>query len=210
MVFCKKHIPSLCKLYSFYEETPEGFLDKTDVDSYFYHNSFDIFQSQHRIVRVRRGSYKKSSAIKLFYFCDLKTQQRYILREEVNISKRELNCSVDSVHDFLKAFDHASTCLHVPLLKPKVEIGSTRSENNLFAHYYNDIIEHPNRQIRLSSRFGILVSIEKFELHGNQFIVTEIVNLNHREFHHLYKNRYYVANKCEIIESNNDVLCIHP
>ena len=34
----KKQIPSLCKLYSFYEERPEEFLEKTDVDSYFYHN----------------------------------------------------------------------------------------------------------------------------------------------------------------------------
>ena len=43
---------------------------------------------------------------------------------------------------------------------------------------------------------------QNFELHGNQFILTEIVELNHREIHHLYKNRHYVANKCEIIESN--------
>ena len=77
----KKHIPSLCKLYSFYEETPEEFLDETDVDSCFYHNIFDISQSQHRIVRVSRGSNKKSFAIKLFQFCDLKIQQRYILQE---------------------------------------------------------------------------------------------------------------------------------
>ena len=90
----KKQIPSLCKLYSFYEEIPEEFLDETDVDSYFYHNIFDISQSQHRIVRVSRGSNKKSFAIKLFQFCDLKTQQRYILQEEVNISKRELTSLV--------------------------------------------------------------------------------------------------------------------
>ena len=31
----KKQIPSLCKLYSFYEEIPEEFLDETDVDSIF-------------------------------------------------------------------------------------------------------------------------------------------------------------------------------
>ena len=31
----KKQIPSLCKLYSFYEGIPEEFLDETDVDSYF-------------------------------------------------------------------------------------------------------------------------------------------------------------------------------
>ena len=149
----KKQIPSLCKLYSFYEEIPEEFLDETDVDSCFY-NIFDISQSQHRIVRVSRGSNKKSFAIKLFQFCDLKAQQRYILQEEVNISKRELTCLVDILRDFLKTFDKASKCMQIPLPKPKVEIGSTKSKDNLFAHYYNEIIEHPNRQIRLSFRFG--------------------------------------------------------
>ena len=202
----KKQIPSLCKLYSFYEEIPEEFLDETDVDSYFYLNIFDISQSQHRIVRVSRGSNKKSFAIKLFQFCDLKTQQRYILQEEVNISKRELTCLVDNLRDFLKTSDQASKCIQIPLPKPKVEIRSTKSKDNLFVHHYNDIIEHPKRQIRLSFRFGnnnsCVFSLKKFELHGNQFILTEIVNLSHREIHHLYKNRYYVANKCEIIDSN--------
>ena len=150
----KKQIPSSCKLYSFYEEIPEELLDETDVDSYFYYNIFDISQSQQRIVRVSRDSNKKPFAIKLFQFCDLKTQQRYILQEEVNIFKRELTCFVDNLRDFLKTFDQASKCIHVPLPKPKVEIGSTKSKDNLFAHHYNDIIEHPSRQIRLSFRFG--------------------------------------------------------
>ena len=205
----KKQIPSWCKLYTFYEEIPEEFLDETDVDSYFYHNIFDISQSQHRIVRVSRGSNKKSFAIKLFQFCDLKTQQRYILQEEVNISKKELTCLVDNLRDFLKTFDQASKCIQIPLPKPKVDIGSTKSKDNLFAHHYNDIIEHPNRQIRLSFRFennnSCVFSLKKFELHGNQFILTKIVNLNHRENYHFYKNRYYVANRCEIIESNYNV-----
>ena len=124
----KKQIPSLCKLNSFYEEIPEEFFDETDVDSQFYHNNFDISQSQHRIVLVSRGSNKKSFAIKLFQFGDLKTQQRYILQEEVNISKRELTCLVDSLRDFLKTFDQASKCIQIPLPKPKVEIGSTKSK----------------------------------------------------------------------------------
>ena len=202
----KEQVPSLRKLFSFYEEIPEEFLDETDVDSFFYHN---ISQSQHRIVRVSRGSNKISFAIKLFQFCDLKTQQRYILQEEVNISKRELTFLVDSLCDFLKTFDQASKCIQILLPKPKVEIGSTKSKDNLFAHHYNDIIEHPNRQIRLSFRFGNYIScvfsLKKFELHGNQFILTEIVNLNHREIHRFYKNLYYVANKCEIFESNYNV-----
>ena len=52
----KKQIPSLCKLYSFYVEIPEEFLDETDVDSCFYHNIFDISQYQHRTLRDSRGS----------------------------------------------------------------------------------------------------------------------------------------------------------
>ena len=145
----------------------------------------------------------------MFQFCDSKTQQRCILREEVKISKRKLTSVVDSLRDFRKTFDHASKCIPNPLPKPKVEIGSTKSKNNLFAHYYSDIIEHPNRQLRLSFRFGnnnsCIFLIKKFELHGNQLICTEIVNLNHGEIHHLYKNFYYVANKCQKIESNYDV-----
>ena len=110
---------------------------------------------------------------------------------------------------FLKIFDQTSKCIHIPLSKPKVLIGSTKSKDNLFAHYYNDIPEHPIRQIRLSFRLrnnnSCVFPIKKFELQGNQLILTEIVNPNHRETHHLYKNRYYVANKCEIIESSYNV-----
>ena len=123
----------------------------------------------------------------------------------MNISKRELTCLVNNLRDFLKTFDQASKCIQIPLPKPKVEIGSTKSKDNLFVHRYNDIIEQPSRQIRLSFRFGnnnsCVSSLKKFELHSNQFILTEIFNLNHREIHHLYKNRLYVANKLEIIES---------
>ena len=206
MLSVKNQIPSRCKLYPFYEEKPEEFLDETDVDSCFHHNILDISQSHYRIVRVSRGSNKKSFAIKLFQFCDLKTQQRDILQEEVNIFKRELTCFVDNLCDFLKTFDQASKCIRISLPKPKVEIGSTKTKDKLFVHYYNDIIGHPNGQIRLSLQFGnnnsCVFPLKKFELNGNQFILTEIVNLSHREIHHLHKNRYYVANKCEIIESN--------
>ena len=197
------------KLYSFNEEIPEEFLGETDLDSYFYHKIFGYSQSQHRIVRVSRGSNKKSFANNLFKFCDLKTQQPYIFQEKVSISKGELTCLVDSLRDFLKTFDQASKCIQIPPPKLKVYIGSTKSKGNLFAHYYNDIAQYPNRKICLSFRFGnnnsCVISIKNFELHGNQFILTEIVNLNYWEIHHLYNNRYYVANKCEKIESNYNV-----
>ena len=163
-------------------------------------------------MRVRRGSNKnhlQSSCSSFVIKRHIKTQQQFILQEELNICKREITCLVDSLRDFLKTFGQASKRTQIPLPKPRVEIGSTKSKDNLFAHYYNDIIGIPNRQIHLYFRFGnnntCVFSLEKFELHSNQFILTEIVNLYHREFHHLYTNQYYVANKCEIFQSNYNV-----
>ena len=115
----KKQISSLCKLYSIYEEVPEEFLDETDVDSYFHHNILDISQSHNRIVRVSKGSNKKSFTFKVFHFCDSKLQQRFILEEEVSISKKEIESLLDSLGDFLKAFDQANKeVLQIPLPKP--------------------------------------------------------------------------------------------
>ena len=87
----KKQISSLCKLYSIYEEIPEEFLDKTDVDSYIYHNILDISQSHNRIVRVSKGSNKKSFAFKVFQFCDSKLQQRFILKKKSAFPKTKLS-----------------------------------------------------------------------------------------------------------------------
>ena len=44
------------------------------------------------------------------------------------ISKRELTCLVDNMHEFFKKFDQASRCIQIPLPEPKVEIGSTKSK----------------------------------------------------------------------------------
>ena len=145
----KKQICSLCKLYSVYEEIPKEFLDETDVDNYFYHNTLDISQFHHRIVRVSNGSNKKSFAFKVFHFCDSKSQQRFILKEEVSISKKAIESLRDSLGEFLKAFDQANKVSQIPLPKPKFEIEFTKAKDDLLGHYYKDIVEHLNRQIRL-------------------------------------------------------------
>ena len=144
---------SLCKLYSIYEETPEEFLDEIYVDSYFYHNILDISQTHHRIVRVSKGSNKKSFAFKVFHFCDSKLQQGFILKKEVSISKKEIESQLDSLSEFLKAFDQANKVSQIPLPKPKFETGYTKAKDELFSQCYKDIIEHLNRKIRLSFRF---------------------------------------------------------
>ena len=40
-----KQTPSLCNLYSFYEEISEQFLNEIDLISYFYNTIVDISQS---------------------------------------------------------------------------------------------------------------------------------------------------------------------
>ena len=185
-------------------------MDETDVDGYFYHNILDISQSHHnRIFRVSKGSNKKSFAFKVFHFCDSKLQQRFILKEEVSISKNGIESLLDSLGDFFKAFDQASKVSQIPLPKPKFEIGFTKAKDELLSHCYKDIVEHLNRQIRISVRFEknktCVFSIKKFENYGDQFILTEVVNLGYRENNHLYKNRFFVAYNCSNFQSNYDV-----
>ena len=50
-----------------------------------------------------------------------------------------------------------------------------------------------------------VVSIKKFELHGNELTHTEFLNVKHGEIHHFHRNQCYGANKCEIFESNCDL-----
>ena len=204
----KKQVSSLCKLYSIYEEIPEEPLDETDVDS-FFHKILDISQSHNRIVRVSNGSNKKSFAFKVFQFCDANLQQRFILKEEVSISKNKIESLLDSLDEFLKVFDQANKVSQIPLPIPKFEIGFTKAKDEVFSHCYKDIVEHLNRQIRISFRFEknktCVFSIKNFEHYGDQFILTEVVNLGYREIKHLYKNRFFVAYKCNIFQSNYDV-----
>ena len=126
----KKQISSLSKLFSVYEEKPEEFLDETDVDSYFYHNILDISQSHHRLVRVSKGSNKKSFAFKVFHFCDSKLQQRFIVNQEVSICKNEFESLLNSLGEFLKASDQANKLSQLPLPKPKFEVGFAKAKMN--------------------------------------------------------------------------------
>ena len=86
-----EQIPSLCKLYSFYEEIPEEFLDETDVDSYFYHSILDISQSQHRIVRVSKGSNKRLLHSKCFDFAIQSYSNDLFSRKKSAFPKKKLS-----------------------------------------------------------------------------------------------------------------------
>ena len=127
----------------------------------------EVQQSHHRIVRISKGSSEKSFAFKVFHFFDSKLQQRFILKEEVSISKKEIEPLLDSLDEFFKALEQAKKVSQIPLPRPKFEIGFTKAKDELFAHCYTDIVEHLNRQIRLSFRFEknntCVFTIKKFE-----------------------------------------------
>ena len=82
--------------------------------------------------------------------------------------------------------------IKIPLPKLKFEIGFTKEKAELFSHCYKQIVEHLNRQLRLSFRFEknktYVFSIKNFEHDGDQFILTEAVNLGYGEIKHIYKN----------------------
>ena len=76
----KKHIPSLSKMYTSYEEVPESFWDETDVDSYFYYNILDIALIDNRNVGVSRGSNKKILLSNYFSFATWKINKDSFLK----------------------------------------------------------------------------------------------------------------------------------
>ena len=98
--------------------------------------------------------------------------------------------------DFLKPYKQASKTSQVPPPVPKIEIGCLLSKDNLFHHYYEDIREPSNDQLRLFFRFEqnnkCVFSIKTFYIRGDQLILAEILNKNHHQIYSLDKYRNVV------------------
>ena len=184
-------------------------MDEFDVDCYFYHKILDTALIDNGIVRDSKGSNEKN-LLSNFSVSNLKNQLTFILEQEVSVSLKELAAILNTLRQFLKQYDKTVKfpALH-PLPKQKQYIGFTLIEDELFAHFFQEIKEHCNRQIRLSFRFErnkeCCFSMKKFQSVGEQNILTEIINLRHSEVDSLHKNRYYIAPKCGIIDSNYDL-----
>ena len=84
----------------------------------------------------------------------MRNQQSFILEEEVTVSLKQLAAILNTLRQFLKQYDKTVNFPALyPLPKPKQEIGFILFKDELFAHYFQDIKEQCNRQIRLSFRF---------------------------------------------------------
>ena len=97
----KKQIPSFSQMYTTYEGVTESFWDETDVDSSFYRNTLDIALIDSRFVRVSKRFNKKTFALKLFQFRNLKNQQRFFPEEELSVSLKKLAAIVNTLGQFL-------------------------------------------------------------------------------------------------------------
>ena len=93
------------------------------------------------------------------------------------------------------------------------QLGFTLLKDELFAHYFQDIKEHCNRQIHLSFQIErnreCCFSIKNFQIVGEQNFSTKTINEWHCEVYSFYKNRYYIYSKCGIFDRNFDMLLKH-
>ena len=204
----KLQIPTLSRLNTIYEDLPDSFLDESDIDSYFYHNILDVVKIQKRLIRLSKGSNKNQFVFKTFNFCDLANQQRFLLEEEISVTKKELRSILDQLRDLLLEFDKISCLQTHPLPKPKKESGFTLAQDELFSHHYRDIQEQTKTKLRLSfriERHDCCFQIKKFQKFGENYLLTQYINLRHCEIYDLYKNCCYIKQKAGIIESNYDI-----
>ena len=113
----------------------------------------------------------------MIQFCDLKSQQRYIIQNEVTKVEKQFGFSVESLCNSLKKFSQATKCLEVPSSERSEEIETTKSKDNLSDEYYKKINDHSKRQISFSFPFvnskSFIFSSKKIETYGNQFLLTK-------------------------------------
>ena len=124
----------------------------------------------------------------------------------MSVSLEELAAIFNTLRQFLKQYDKTVKFPALyPLPKPNREIGFPLFKDELFAHFFQDIKEHCNRQIRLFFRFECCFSIKKFQIVDEQNVLKEIINLRHCKVHSFYKNCYYIASKSGIFDSSYDI-----
>ena len=173
---CQKGIPCLFKFFWFQVETPDEFLPIL-TQIVIFTRTFSTSPTPSIEYYVLAKSTTKVFCIQIVPVLKLRDTTVIYPPKRVNISKRELSSSVNSFRGIRKTLNKASKCIRIPLPEPKNEIGSAKSKDNLFADYYKDIIEHPNRQIRLSLRFA-----------NNNSYVFSIKKMNYRAISLLLQN----------------------
>ena len=95
------HIHCLCELCSLERRNTGNSFGRSGGRQFFCDISFDKTQPQHRLAWDSKSSNKKF-LIRFFQACDLKTQQRHIFHERMNITKKEPGCLLKNCSIFSK------------------------------------------------------------------------------------------------------------
>ena len=205
----KNKLQSLCKLYPFYEELPVELLGEIDVDSWFDHNIYDISQSQHRIARLSKIAKKTSFAVELFHFCDLKTQQRFILQHRKKFSKKHLVLSSTVSACFWKVLIKRASAYRINYWSPKLRLNLQIRTTvcSLFTPKGSlniQILTFVSRSAFETKNLAVITS-KSLRYTVISSYLHKLSTLTFPKFTTTHKNRYQVPNKCEVMESNCDV-----
>ena len=104
---------------------------------------------------------------------------------------KRLAAILNTLRQFLKQYDKTVKFPALyPLPKPKQEICFTLFKDEIFAQNFRDNKEHCNGQISLSFRFerNNECCFKKFQIVGEQNVLTKIINLGQCKVHSFYKN----------------------
>ena len=113
----KKQIFSLCKLYSVFKQIPEESLDKTNVECI---TTFSTFHSPTtELFELAKDPTKSLLHSKCFIFAIQSYSKDIFSRKKFAFPKKEIESPLDSLGEFLKAFDQANKLSQIPLHKPK-------------------------------------------------------------------------------------------
>ena len=100
---------------------------------------------------------------KCFIFAIQSNSSDLFSSKKLEFPGKKIESLLDSLGEFLKAFDQTNKVSQIPLPKPTFKIGYTQAKDERFTHCYRDIAEHLNRQFRyFGYRFGLKITKPAF------------------------------------------------
>ena len=94
-------------------------IDEIDVDSYFFHNFFDVFIVQNRVIRLSKGLFRENYSIKELTFDAHIAYQSFKLTAELHLTRKENLFVLEKLKLFKKSYDNKSKTLFYTLPLPK-------------------------------------------------------------------------------------------
>ena len=108
----KKHFNFLELLYKKKESNPCDFLiDEIDVDFYLFHNFFDSYIVQNRVIRLSKGLFRETYSFKEFVFDPHIAYQSYKLSAELHLTRNEILFILENLKLIKNSFDNISKTL---------------------------------------------------------------------------------------------------